>query len=256
MFETTTIESRRRPVSALLVKTFPFSAGLHAVVISAFMAVGVWSVSFPHNTPRQPVSFTTLTEVPLPPAPPPPRASAAPHSTTPVQVITPQEVFAPTVIPDTIPVMAAEAPGVALGVEGGVEGGAVGGVVAGGKAGGEIGGQVGGVAGSVAIRKPGDPIFIARDGILPMAALSQTYPDYPESARLRGMEDELVVRYFIDRKGRVRQVDILQHAEKPMFDDAAVQAIRHWRFRPMIAESVAVEVVHELTVRFRLVVTR
>ena len=39
-------------------------------------------------------------------------------------------------------------------------------------------------------------------------------------------------------------------------DDAAVQAIRHWRFRPMIAESVTVEVVHELTVRFRLVVTR
>lgn len=261
MFETTTIESRRRPISGLVVKTFPLSAGLHALAIGIFMIFSVWEVTFPRHTPAQQVSFSVLTEVPLPPPPPPPPAAAStqPHPTH-VRISTPQEVFAPAVIPDLIPTasaLAAEiAPGVeTTGVAGGVEGGVAGGVLSGGEAGGAIGGQLGGVAGSVAVRKRGDPIFIARDATLPMAPLSQTYPHYPESARLRGMEDEMLVRYFIDKKGHVRQVDILQHASKSIFDEAAVEAIRHWRFKPMIAEGVPVEVVHELTVRFRLIET-
>jgi len=257
VFETTAIESRRRPVTGLVIKTFPLSAGLHAVAITAFMVVSVWDVSFPHSTPRQPVSFSLLTEVPLPPPPPPPPAAAAAHPqpTTPVRA-TPQEIFAPSIIPESIPTpaaLSAEAvPGVVTGgVDGGVVGGELGGVVAGPT--GERGGQLGGVTGAVAVRKKGDPIFIARDAMLPMAPLSQTYPDYPENARMKGMEDDLVVRYFIDKKGRVRQVDILQHAAKAIFDQSAVEAIRHWRFKPLLDQGVPVEVVHELTVRFRLV---
>jgi outer membrane biosynthesis protein TonB len=37
-----------------------------------------------------------------------------------------------------------------------------------------------------------------------------------------------------------------------VFDEATVRAIRNWRFRPMIKDGQPTEVVHELTVLFRL----
>jgi TonB family protein len=65
-------------------------------------------------------------------------------------------------------------------------------------------------------------------------------------------EGQLVVRYIIGRDGRVKDVIVIDHAEDSAFDQAAVRAIRNWRFRPMIKDGQPTEVVHELTVLFRL----
>jgi protein TonB len=63
-----------------------------------------------------------------------------------------------------------------------------------------------------------------------------------------------VVRYVIGTNGRVTDVEIISHAREPMFDQAAVEAIRRWRFRPMIKDGKKVEVMHELAVNFEIVV--
>ena len=37
------------------------------------------------------------------------------------------------------------------------------------------------------------------------------------------------------------------------FDDATIKALREWRFKPLVLEGRAIEVVHELTVFYQLV---
>jgi len=137
----------------------------------------------------------------------------------------------------------------AAGVEGGIEGGVAGGVV-----GGDIKGVAGGTLGGIST-EPAPPkglIVVPHGAKLPLIATSQVYPRYPEVARLNRTEASVLVRYIIDRKGRVREVNILRHAASPDFDTAVVKAIKGWRFRPMVDKGEQVEVMHDLTVYFVL----
>ena len=61
------------------------------------------------------------------------------------------------------------------------------------------------------------------------------------------------MRYVIGKNGRVIDVQIIDHAREPMFDVATVEAIKNWRFRPMIKDGKPVEVVHDLAVNFQLI---
>ena len=85
-----------------------------------------------------------------------------------------------------------------------------------------------------------------------MAAMSQVYPRYPEEARIRGQEDVLLVRYIIGKNGRVRDVIVLQKPNREIFEKTTVKAMRQWRFKPYMKDGVPQEVIHELTVIFKL----
>jgi hypothetical protein len=62
-------------------------------------------------------------------------------------------------------------------------------------------------------------------------------------------------RPLCDRQGRPRQGSHdPRSADRKIFDEATINAIRHWRFRPMIKDGEAMEAVHELTIRYRLTV--
>jgi protein TonB len=170
------------------------------------------------------------------------------------QVLPVQQEVAPTVIPDEIPVVTtlpvvAELRGAVMeGVEGGIEGGVVGGTLDG-IQGGEVGGTKGGTIGGIITD---NRVHIERDKPLPLYPVSQVYPQYPEDARLRNWEDTLVVRYVIGIDGRVKEVTVISAPERKVFADAAVKAIRNWRFRPYMKDGAPQEVVHELTVYFKL----
>jgi len=62
------------------------------------------------------------------------------------------------------------------------------------------------------------------------------------------------VRYVIGTDGKVKDVTILDHAKNPVFDKSTVDAISQWRFRPMMQNGKPVEVVHELTVYYQMIV--
>lgn len=167
----------------------------------------------------------------------------------------PADVLAPTIIPDEIPVvklqnvplnLLASVKGVVGGIDTGLDQGVAGGI-AGGEAGGKIGGTIGGV-----LDIPDGRVHIARDKKLPMIPLSQVYPNYPEDARMHSWEDELVVRYVIGKDGRVKEVTIVSAPQRNVFVDGTVRAIRSWRFKPMVKDGEKTEVVHELTVYYRL----
>jgi protein TonB len=259
MFETVVPETFAPRSRRIFYETLPVSIALHAIAMVGIVAANVWQVSFPANSPKLTMMYQMIAELPSPPPPPPPPAAAPKADVQPSRPveIRPEDIVAPTVIPDQIPILTqlplvadANVPGVEGGVEGGVAGGVFGGSPVG-VEGGEIGGSVGGVVGSVS-NAPPNTVIIERDKPLPMTAMSKVYPQYPEEARIRGWEDELVVRYVIGKDGRVKDVKVLGSPERKQFADTTLRAIRHWRFRPMIKDGQAQEVIHELTVYFKL----
>lgn len=244
---------------ALYRKTLPVSLLAHALVVAAVPLVTMWEIEFPAYYPSMMAAYN-LAEPPPPPPPPPPAPAAqkaAVKELKPSRLAPSQQIVAPTIIPDLIPEVVTEVVESQFegdtggGVEGGIEGGAPGGVVGGtpeGEADGDVGGTEGGLVGSVDSGR----VVIPRDATLRMFALSKTFPIYPERARMQHWEDQLVVRYVIGTNGHVKEVIILDPAERKIFDEAAVNAIRYWRFRPMIKDGKPVEVQHELTVYFKL----
>lgn len=257
MFETVSPEAFAPRSRKVFYETLPVSLAIHAAAVFAVLTISVWKVTFPTQSPKLAMMYS-LSELPTPPPPPPPPAAAA--KVQPVQTrVEPklEDIVAPTVIPDQVPMMSQlpiVADAIVEGVVGGVEGGVAGGVIGGspqGMEGGETGGSVGVVVGSVS-NTPPNTVVIERDKPLPMLAMSKVYPSYPEEARMRGWEDELVVRYVVGKDGRVKEVQVLGAPERKPFAETTVKAIRHWRFRPLIKDGQAQEVVHELTVYFKL----
>ena len=258
MFESVAPETFQPRSRKVFYESLPLSILAHAVAIGGVMVAGVWNVTFPNQTPRM-LTLYTLAAEPTPPPPPPPPAAPrrVVQQVQPVPVV-PIQDLAPTVIPEEVPLVLPTADiadigptptGIEGGVEGGIEGGVVGGVVDG-SADGVVGGTVGGIA--VADVAPPDTVIIRRDQPLPMRAMSQVYPRYPEEARIRGQQDMLLVRYIIGKNGKVREVIVLQKPERKIFEDTTVRAIRQWRFKPFIKDGVPQEVIHELTVFFKL----
>ena len=254
MFETVIPEAVvRRHRTGFLYETLPVSLALHAIAAGAVVASMIWTVEFPPQPPGMVTSYQ-LAAAPPPPPPPPPPPKGAP-ATVPTKTPIEQPIVAPTVIPDAIPEVAATpaatSPGVPGGVEGGVEGGEVGGVV---------GGVIGGVVAEQAAPPPPPPasdpkvVEIPRDADLPLVPIDRGYPEYPAVAQMKGYEDTVIVRYVIGTDGRVTDVKVLQPAEREVFTRTTVKRLRQWRFRPYRdPNGVTKEVVHELTVQFRLI---
>jgi protein TonB len=252
VFETTAVISRKQPRRYTFLQAFPVTVLVHALAAGAVILGGIWEIEFPRQSPAQLVAFVMVVPTAPPPPPPPPPPSSTPVVTEKVEEI-PVELLelAPTMIPDLIPDLPPPVPRQAEdeGVQGGVEGG-----VPGGTLGGVVGGVIGGVADALnsGERFVNQQLIIPLDKRLPLHPVSQVFPEFPEVARLAGLEGTVVVRYTIDKRGRVREVEVLRHSRSPLFDESAVYAIRNWRFKPLKRGDEFVEVVHDLTICFVL----
>lgn len=249
MFETVVPETVAPRSRKLLYETLPLSLAVHAVAAGALLVLNVWDVKFPQQSPKM---FMVYSLVEPPPPPPPPPPPLAPKPVAQVQRAAPVKMplVAPTIIPDTIPVISQieEPPPPVVPVVTET-------TPLSGEEGGEIGGVLGGIVGGLAV-KPAplpDLVKIERDLPLPMGSVSQEFPAYPDYARTRGWEDVVVVRYIIGKNGKVREVTVIQPPQREEFARAAVNAIKHWRFHPFRdVDGTAKEVVHELTVEFKI----
>jgi periplasmic protein TonB len=256
VFETVAPSKASQSNRNALYEALSFSLVVHAIAGVAAVASNLWQVTFPVASPIYTVAFVLAAPPPPPPPPPPPKPlEQKPDTiTTSIAKLPPNLFVAPTVIPDTIPIVKPEAAtpvayAVPNGVLGGVSDGLDNGVL-GGIKGGEPGGKLGGTIGGVIVED--GRVHIERDKKLPMTPVSQVYPSYPEDARIRSWEDELVVRYVIGKDGRVKDVTVISAPQRDIFVDTTVRAIRSWRFKPMIRDGEKQEVVHELTVYYRL----
>jgi TonB family protein len=81
--------------------------------------------------------------------------------------------------------------------------------------------------------------------------VSKVEPQYPEEARKARISGIVIVECLIDKSGDVTDVNVL----KPLpfgLDQAAVEAVKRWKFKPAVMNGEAVNVVFNLTVNFKL----
>ena len=75
-------------------------------------------------------------------------------------------------------------------------------------------------------------------------------PAFPADARRRGVEGTVLLDAVIDREGVV--LDLSVRDGHPMLALAAMETVRHWRYRPTKVNGIPVEVQTEIEVKFSL----
>jgi periplasmic protein TonB len=193
---------------------------------------------------------STFLVAPPPPPPPPPAAAPA------VKVAPPHKVFeqsgklvAPTVIPKQIQMLKEEpisdlTGGVAGGVPGGVAGGSMGGV---------LGGVIGGVNTIAPIApKVAGPKAPVRVGgrVREPRLISRVDPRYPPLAIQTHMQGSVIVDAIIDEHGNVIEAKVV--SGPPLLIQAAMDAVRQWKYEPTYLNDEPVPVQLNVTVQFKL----
>lgn len=193
-----------------------------------------------------------------PPPPPPPPPAPAPVV---VKAAPPHRVFensgkliAPTVIPKTIAEIK-EAPLPPDMSGGGVPGGVPGGV-AGGSMGGVIGGVIGGVTTAIPAtplapkeNKPKVPIRVG-GRVKEPRVVHRVEPVYPALAKQTHMQGTVIIEAIIDEQGNVTEMKVV--SGPPLLIQAAVDAVRQWKYEPTYLNEQPVPVQLNVTVTFRL----
>lgn len=80
--------------------------------------------------------------------------------------------------------------------------------------------------------------------------LYRVEPEYPEEARAQGIQGSVVLEVHILRDGTVEQVNAA--SGPPILADAAMAAVKQWRFKPRQVSGQRVEMQTTITLNFRL----
>ena len=98
--------------------------------------------------------------------------------------------------------------------------------------------------------EPEGPIHVGGD-VSPPEKISAPQPQYTEIARKARIQGVVIVQAIIDKDGNVTNVKLLKGL--PMgLGEAALDAIKKWRFRPATLNGKPVAVYYNLTVNFQL----
>jgi protein TonB len=95
---------------------------------------------------------------------------------------------------------------------------------------------------------PGQPIRVS--GLQAPRRIRDVAPRYPAIAQASRVEGVVILEAVIAEDGSVQDVRVLR--SKPLLDDAAVEAVRQWRFTPTLLGGQPVPVVMTVTVSFTL----
>jgi len=81
--------------------------------------------------------------------------------------------------------------------------------------------------------------------------LVRVQPRYPETARLARIQGTVLVQAVISSTGEVESVEVISSTH-PIFDAAAKDAVRKWRYRPATQNGRPIAVYFTVEVRFLL----
>jgi protein TonB len=224
--------------------TAAVSLVLHAVLIAAMVVVPLFFedvLPVPGDTLR--AFFVQPVDVAPPPPPPPPPPAGARASTRP-QAPPPRVEEGRFTAPVEVPTEIVPEEGLDLGIEGGVPGGVEGGVP-----GGVLGGVVGGLPQAVEATPPPRVVRIGGSIIAPklVKRVQPVYPSLASQARLQGL---VIIEAQVDTRGAVKTVKVLRGA--PLFDEPALEAVRQWRYQPLLLNGQPTEFIVVVTVMFNL----
>jgi periplasmic protein TonB len=215
------------------------SAFVHAAILSIVISAQLLSLG-PLPTPRTVLAFSDvlparIMDIPLPP---PPRGGRAPAESTSANwapIEAPPDVAPETGRENTPSTrQTSDAPGVDVGVPGGID----------------LPGQ------DFRIEPPPAPAPALQQptrlhsGMQPPRKTVNVPPRYPANAQAARIEGLVVLDAVIDAAGRVNDVRVIRSI--PLLDQAAIDAVRQWRFTPTLLNGEAVPILMTVTVRFTL----
>lgn len=237
---------------------------LSLAVHAGMLALGLWGLGREVIEPLPPVRLVFIEPPPPPPPPPgvpegiapapvvqtppkvekppvvvkpkpqptPPKRLTVPKKTVPLRDVKPPEP--PPVVESSAETLAEQPQGVATGVVGGV-----------------LGGVEGGTPGGVVDGRITAPLRLDQVAQPPVVILSVP-PHYPEVARRRSIAGRVVLEAIVDREGRIES-DITVLQSVAILDNAAIDALRQWRFTPgRDANGQTVRVILKVPIRFVL----
>ncbi len=190
------------------------------------------------------VASMPVTAPPPPPPPPPPAGPKPAEAKTPPKELPANAFAAPIEAPSDIK---PEPPALAsAGAEGGVEGGVVGGVA---------GGIVGGLVAAPPPPPPPPPPPAPPKGpvriggnIQAPALVKRVEPTYPEIAVVAKVTGLVILEAVVGVDGSVESVRVLRSVK--FLDQAAIDAVKQWRYSPLVLNGVPTPFVLSVTLNF------
>jgi protein TonB len=211
--------------------TLIVSIGAHVAALTVLIVVPLVAMdALP--IAREAAVFVRASAAKLPDVPPPPRGGTPPVardvSVSPIPTQAPDRIAPEVVPPGIVPF---DGPG---GVPDGVEGGMP----------------------LLNIVAPPMPPPTRREpvrpggNIRPPTKIQHAAPVYPPLAQSVRREGVVILEAVINEEGEVRQLRVLRSV--PLLDEAAMEAVRQWRFTPTLLNGQPVPIVMTVTVAFQL----
>jgi len=94
-----------------------------------------------------------------------------------------------------------------------------------------------------------EPVSLPED-LSQALLLQKVTPSYPEQALKAGLQGAVVLQAWIGKDGSIRDLKLLDGSL--LLGQAAVKAVKQWRYKPYLRNGVAVEAQTYVTVNFRL----
>jgi periplasmic protein TonB len=239
MFEDALMESSHR------IKTRSRYWSFLAVFINCgvLIALIIWPLLHPDALPVQIMAALLVAPAPPPPAPlpqaPQPRLQARSE-------LLDDQIHAPSKIPKDIKLdkEVASSPPSMIGVIG-AEG------MADGARGGSLNDLFSRIGASPAVVKPSTPRTLSIvSRVMAGNLLEKTVPQYPAIARAARIQGTVVLQATIAKDGTIQNLRVINGP--PMLQQAALDAVRSWRYKPYLLNGEPVEVETTINVVFNL----
>jgi len=217
------------------------------IVQATFLAVLILiPLIYTEALPKASLATLLVAPPPPPPPPPPPAATQIVKVKPQVHLMDAGKLVAPKVIPKEVKIIKEEAEQPdAMGAIGGVPGG-----VPGGQMGGVIGGVIGGVGGAPPPPRPTQQRIRQGGAVQAAMLVNRVQPQYPPLARQTRISGTVRLHAIISKDGSVQQLEVL--SGHPLLVQAALDAVRQWKYRPTTLNGEPVEVDTTIDVIFSL----
>ncbi len=235
MFEDSTFESTGR----IRTRSRGWSLAALAFNGSILVVLVLIPLIYPEALPRQAL-FTLLEAPPPPPAPQPLPAQKAAHAFHGAPEMQGLQLLAPRIIPKGIAKIDGpeQAPGdnlLSMGQEPGIPGGS------------DLFRNPAVVA--VPAHRQNGPVHLS-SGVVAGLLLQKTVPVYPPIAVAARAEGTVVLQATISKSGSIANLRVM--SGPAMLQQAALDAVKNWRYRPYLLNGEPVEVETTVNVIFRL----
>ena len=188
--------------------------------------------------------LTTWLVAPPPPPPPPPPAAPQIQHVQKVSEIVDGALRTPNKIPKKVQMIKEEeSPAPSTGVVGGVVGG-----VPGGSTGGVIGGLIGSAAPPPKVAAPQK--LKVSSGVVEGLKLNAPNPTYPQMARIAHIQGDVILQATIGKNGSIENLHAI--SGHPILIQAALDAVRQWKYKPYVLNGEPVEVETTIRVQFHM----